>query len=113
MRHNNERKTKGGKAMIKGVNKRIVEIPFPENPYFEKAVMFIRHDAPDSSPAGITAQARCFAESLKSGLSAPQRRMQRLGAALYTFLRVAARISVIICAGYAVYCLYRSGGIFL
>lgn len=32
--------------MIKGVNRRIVEVRFPESVYFEKAVVFLRTDCP-------------------------------------------------------------------
>ena len=39
--------------MIKGVNKRIVEVRLPESEYFERALVFLRSDLPvsDNTPA--------------------------------------------------------------
>lgn len=44
--------------MIKGVNKRIVEVRLPESEYFERALVFLRSDLPVSdSTAGISGAA--------------------------------------------------------
>lgn len=44
--------------MIKGVNKRIVEITGMDNDYFEKAVLYIRPDKSSYLPARIDLEAR-------------------------------------------------------
>lgn len=44
--------------MIKGVNRRIVEITGMDNDYFEKAVLYIRPDKSASLPARIDLEAR-------------------------------------------------------
>lgn len=43
--------------MIKGVNKRILEIALPESEYFERAVLFIRADAPPACEMQLISQA--------------------------------------------------------
>lgn len=44
--------------MIKGVNRRIVEITGMDNDYFEKAVLYLRPDKSSSMPARIDLEAR-------------------------------------------------------
>ena len=42
--------------MLKGVTKKIVEIKNPENPSFERAVLYLRHDLPrqpDKNPVEL------------------------------------------------------------
>lgn len=39
--------------MIKGVNKRILEIRFPDSDCFEKAVIFLRSDAPPADEKAL------------------------------------------------------------
>ena len=41
--------------MIKGVNKRILEVHFPESDCFEKAVIFLRSDAPPADEKALAA----------------------------------------------------------
>lgn len=40
--------------MIKGVNKRIVEVRLPESEYFERALVFLRSDLPVSDSTAST-----------------------------------------------------------
>lgn len=50
--------------MIKGVNKRVVEIICTDNEYFEKAVLYVKADKPDVPSARLEAEAREFMEGL-------------------------------------------------
>lgn len=51
--------------MIKGVNKRIVEINNPKNEYFEKAILYIRPEKHALPPAAISLEAKEFLNRLK------------------------------------------------
>lgn len=44
--------------MIKGVNKRVVEITSTDHEYFEKAVLYVKADKSDISHQRITEEAR-------------------------------------------------------
>lgn len=46
------------KGMIKGVNKRVVEITSVDNEYFEKAVLYLKTEKSDASVSSIEAAAR-------------------------------------------------------
>lgn len=50
--------------MIKGVNKRIVEITSTQNDYFEKAVLYIRADKSTISDNRLELEARAFVGSI-------------------------------------------------
>lgn len=63
--------------MIKGVNKRVVEIICTDNEYFEKAVLYIKSDKPDVSAARLESEAREYVGNL-----APQRRSEPIPLAL-------------------------------
>lgn len=54
--------------MIKGVNKRILEVSFPESEYFEKAVVFLRTD---KLPAGFGKEAEMKMAELEREISDP------------------------------------------
>lgn len=53
--------------MIKGVNRRIVEITGMDNDYFEKAVLYIRTDKSFSLPARIDLEARAAVGQMLPG----------------------------------------------
>lgn len=54
--------------MIKGVNKRILEVNFPESEYFEKAVVFLRTD---KLPSGVGMEAEMKIAELEREISDP------------------------------------------
>lgn len=57
--------------MLKGVNKRIIEISNIENEYFYKALLFVNSDAIDKSDKKLQAEANNYISSLvtKSSVS--------------------------------------------
>lgn len=60
----------GGKdsvdTLIKGVNRRIVEITGMKNDYFEKAVLYIRPEKCGTSDTRLELEARCTAGKLSA-----------------------------------------------
>ncbi|MBQ8780288.1 MAG: hypothetical protein IJZ72_01235 [Oscillospiraceae bacterium] len=52
--------------MIKGVNRRIVEITGMKNDYFEKAVLYIRPEKYGTSDTRLELEARCTAGRLSA-----------------------------------------------
>ena len=50
--------------MLKGVNKRVVEIICTDSEYFEKAVLYVKTDKPEVSPARLEAEAKEFMEGI-------------------------------------------------
>lgn len=53
-----ERTPRGHENMIKGVNKRVVEITSTDNEYFEKAVLYVKADKLDLPSARLEEEAR-------------------------------------------------------
>ncbi len=88
--------------MIRGVNKQIVEISETENDYFERAILFVRPGAIESSESELRKQAKALLQSMgKSGGRARKAKrykikgMARLGVAAgmgATLALVAARL---------------------
>ncbi|MCH5194921.1 MAG: hypothetical protein J1F11_13255 [Oscillospiraceae bacterium] len=74
--------------MIKGVNKRVVEIICTDNEYFEKAVLYVKTDKPEVSSARLEAEARAFMDSI-----APRRRPDTVP--LWLKLSLAAALTVL------------------
>lgn len=62
--------------MIKGVNRKIIEIRNPDSLYFEKAVLYLRPNVTLLSEAASQKEARKFIDSLRSSESGsvPRRR---------------------------------------
>ncbi len=105
--------------MIKGVNKRIVEVRLPESEYFERALVFLRSDLPfsDNTPAvaegDIAAAAMKDITLLESDLPCANKPVTSSGKFLRCFLRIGVfaaalfrllwRVSVIVCAVGIVY----------
>lgn len=87
--------------MIKGVNRRIVEVSFPESAYFEKAVVFLRTDCLPVSGVKLY-------EEAKEGISELEKEIargnvcsfRRIGAAIVNITKITARMAVIFCAVY-------------
>ena len=75
--------------MIKGVNKRVVEIICTDSEYFEKAVLYVKSDKPEVSSARLEAEARDLMESI-----APGRRRETVP--LWLKLAVAAALTVLL-----------------
>ena len=74
--------------MLKGVNKRVVEIICTDNEYFEKAVLYVKADKPDISSARLEAEAREFMEGI-----APRRRPEAVP--LWLKISLAAALTVL------------------
>ena len=89
--------------MIKGVNKRIVEVSFPESVYFEKAVLFLRSEGIPKGDNALVEEARYQMIRLENGFSAaplsPGKIKARIAAG--RIINGLFRISVIICAAAA------------
>ena len=50
----------GGIIMVRGVNKKIVEISETENKYFERAILFVRNDVSEKDLSVIKNQAEIY-----------------------------------------------------
>lgn len=88
--------------MIKGVNKRIVEVSLPQSELFEKALVFMRAADDISLPEGtaLTAAAECaLSEALgeQAHSPAPGKIRHAIGAIAAAF-RFLWRTAVIVCA---------------
>ncbi|MDE6593012.1 MAG: hypothetical protein K2K57_08115 [Oscillospiraceae bacterium] len=111
--------------MIKGVNKRIVEVRLPESAYFERALVFLRSDLPVSdseastaaiAEGDIAAAAMKDITLLESGLPCANEPVTFAGKFLRCFLRIGVfaaslfrllwHASVIVCAVGIVYMLF-------
>ena len=85
--------------MIKGVNKRILEVHFPDSDCFEKAVIFLRSDAPPADEKTLAA-ARTDIGDLEPEI----RKLCTFSAGtklthlIKRVFDIAAKIAVIICA---------------
>ena len=51
--------------MLKGVNKRVVEVVDIENEYFEKAILFLRAGRPDSDETTLRQRAGEYVRTIK------------------------------------------------
>ena len=95
--------------MIKGVNKRIVEVSFPESVYFEKAVLFLRTESIGKCSSELEDEARLQIIGLENSISpsklSPAKIKARIAAG--RIMTVMFRISVVICAGAAFAMLIR------
>lgn len=96
--------------MIKGVNKRIVEVSFPESVYFEKAVLFLRSGGIPKGDAALEEEARAQIIRLENGISAaplsPSKIKARIAAG--RIINGLFRLSVIICAAAVLILLFES-----
>ncbi|MCI7767636.1 MAG: hypothetical protein MSJ26_06630 [Oscillospiraceae bacterium] len=89
--------------MIKGVNKRIVEVSFPESVYFEKAVVFLRAEGLPRPDSSLEDEARAQIIRLENGISpaplSPAKIKARIAAGM--IINWLFKLSVIICGGAA------------
>lgn len=53
--------------MLKGVNKRVVEIVCTDNEYFEKAVLYVKSNNPDVPAARLETEAKELIEGIYPG----------------------------------------------
>ncbi|MBE6886182.1 MAG: hypothetical protein E7486_04455 [Ruminococcaceae bacterium] len=58
--------------MVKGVNKRIIEVSRAENPVFERAILFIRPEFAQMEDADIRRQGEIYVRELCRELPLPQ-----------------------------------------
>lgn len=89
--------------MIKGVNKRIVEVSLPQSELFEKALVFMRAADDISLPEGtaLAAAAECaLSEALgeQAHSPAPGKIRHAIGAIATAAFRFLWRTAVIVCA---------------
>lgn len=75
--------------MIKGVNKRVVEITSTDNEYFERAVLYIRPDKLDLPSARLEEEAREYV-----GRIAPKRENDAVSLVLKLSLAAASILAV-------------------
>lgn len=75
--------------MIKGVNKRVIEITGTDNEYFEKAVLYVRADKPDIPAVRLEEEAREYI-----GRIAPSRESDALSLILKLSLAAASVLAV-------------------
>lgn len=88
--------------MIKGVNKRILEVSFPENKHFEKALVFLRSSSPPDS-VNIYDEAEITVSGLEKELDIrPGRSFSEIKKAAADIITLLFKLSVIICAAAAV-----------
>ena len=59
---------KGGISMVRGTNKRIIEINDTQNPYFERAVLYLKDNQADSCKKTLESQAQHFLGSIRAPL---------------------------------------------
>ena len=84
--------------MIKGVNRRVVEITSTDNEYFEKAVLYVKADKRDVPAVRLEEEAREY-----MGRIAPKKEPEpiplalKLGAAAASALAITLLIYLIIC----------------
>lgn len=95
--------------MIKGVNKRIVEVSFPESVYFEKAVVFLRSEGLPKDGVSLEDAARSQIIDLENGISSaplsPAKIKARIAAG--RIINCLFRLSVIVCGAAALILLLR------
>lgn len=95
--------------MIKGVNKRIVEVSFPESIYFEKAVVFLRAEGLPKTNAFLEDEARSRIIDLENGISpspiSPTKIKARIAAG--RIINWLFRLSVIVCGAAALILLFE------
>lgn len=96
--------------MIKGVNKRIVEVSFPESVYFEKAVLFLRSEGIPKGDYALEEEARSQIIRLENGLTAAPLSDAKIKARIAAgmIINILFRLSVIICAAAALILLFQS-----
>lgn len=87
--------------MIKGVNKRIVEVSFPESVYFEKAVLFLRTESIGKCSSELEDEARVQIIGLENSLSPNRLSLTKIKARIAAgrIVNILFKISVVICAG--------------
>lgn len=90
--------------MIKGVNKRIVEVSLPESIYFEKAVVFLRAESCPRDEAALENEARSSIARLEYGLPPSDISAAKIKARIAAgrALNFLFRLSVIACGAAAV-----------
>lgn len=84
--------------MIKGINRRVVEITSTDNDYFEKAVLYVRSDKGDVSASRLEDEAREYLGRL-TPKNAPQRLplALKIGAAAASAAAITILIYLLIC----------------
>ena len=85
-------------AMIKGVNRRVVEITSTDNEYFEKAVLYVKADKRDVPAARLEEEAREYIGKIAPGKTpSPVPLALKLSAAVASAVALTLLIYLIIC----------------
>ena len=85
-------------AMIKGVNRRVVEITSTDNEYFEKAVLYVKADKRDVPAARLEEEAREYIGKIAPGKApSPVPLALKLSAAVASAVALTLLIYLIIC----------------
>ena len=74
--------------MLKGINRRIIEINRTNNDYFEKAILFVKSDKSGCPPQILSSQADLFLNELPKGEKKPVTKV-RVYASVAVFLIIA------------------------
>lgn len=84
--------------MLRGVNRQIIEVNDIENPFFERAILFVRPDCREESDRDLRGKAVDWLNTAgPSALRPPRRRKRRLSRrALWLFLWVAAGAAAVL-----------------
>ncbi len=83
--------------MIKGVNRRVVEITSTDSDYFEKAVLYVRSDKSEVPAVRLEAEAREYIRSLVPEKPRSVPLALKLGAAAASAAALTLIIYLIIC----------------
>ena len=84
--------------MIRGVNRRIVEVCECKSELFERAIFFVRPGATDNSPSQLQKEANAIIASLSSqpmAVPSPKRKPKISRRALWLFLGISVVVSMI------------------
>ena len=87
--------------MVKGVNRRIVEVVLSDSEYFEKAVMFLRPGTEDAAPGRLSDEARLSSMAIEAASRKGiviKGRPFRAGRVIMAIFSLAVKLSVIVCA---------------
>lgn len=81
--------------MIKGVNKRIIEINYPNSPYFDKAVFYLKPSVRELPGKVSLSEANKLLASMEIGTAYPRRHVN-IGKILIPVLLIAAISAVVL-----------------
>lgn len=84
--------------MVKGINKRIIEIRNTDNLYFEKAILFVKNEKSNCNHDVLKDQANIFLEQFSKPSIILNIRKKIITTAVITFIISSTAIIAIFCA---------------